>query len=169
MQRQDVAVTVRPARRDEVPAIVALLADDPLGRERETAGDPLPDAYWRAFDEMAAQTGNLLFVAERPAERPREVIDAAPGDIIGCLQLTIIPGLSRRGTTRAQIEAVRVSAGARGSGVGEQMVRHAIEVARAAKCGLVQLTSDVSRTDAHRFYERLGFIASHVGFKFALD
>ena len=161
MQHQGAGVTIRPARRDEVPAIVALLADDPLGRERETAGDPLPDAYWRAFDEMAAQTGNLLFVAERDG--------AVPGDIIGCLQLTIIPGLSRRGMTRAQIEAVRVGARARGSGVGEQMVRHAIEVARAAKCGLVQLTSDVSRTDAHRFYERLGFVASHVGFKLALD
>ena len=150
-------VTVRPARRDEVPAIVALLADDPLGRDRETAGDPLPDSYWRAFDDIAAQMGNLLLVAERN------------GVVIGCLQLTIIPGLSRRGMKRALIEAVRVGTGARGLGVGERMIRHAIDVARAEKCGLVQLTSDVSRADAHRFYERLGFVASHVGFKLALD
>jgi ribosomal protein S18 acetylase RimI-like enzyme len=161
MQQQGAAVTIRRARRADVPAIVALLADDPLGRERETAGDPLPDAYWCAFDAMSAQFGNLLFVAEREG--------AASGDIIGCLQLTIIPGLSRRGMTRGLIEAVRVGAAARGLGVGEQLVRHAIEAARAEKCGLVQLTSDVSRADAHRFYERLGFVASHVGFKFALD
>ena len=151
------AITIRPARREEVPAIVALLADDPLGRERETASDPLPGSYWRAFDDMAGQSGNLLFVAERSRE------------VIGCLQLTIIPGLSRRGMKRGLIEAVRVGAGARGLGVGEQMVRHAIQVARAAKCGIVQLTSDTSRADAHRFYERLGFVASHVGFKLALE
>jgi GNAT superfamily N-acetyltransferase len=154
-------IAIRPACREEVPAIVALLADDPLGRERETDSDPLPDAYWWAFDDMAGQGGNLLFVAVRDG--------AVPGDIIGCLQLTIIPGLSRRGMRRGLIEAVRVGAAARGLGVGEQMVRHAIEVARAAKCGIVQLTSDTSRADAHRFYERLGFVASHVGFKLALD
>jgi GNAT superfamily N-acetyltransferase len=157
MQHQGAAVTIRPARRDELPAIVALLADDPLGRERETVSDPLPDAYWHAFDAMTAQTGNLLFVAERD------------GRVIGCLQLTIIPGLSRRGMRRGLIEAVRVGAAARGHRIGEQLIHHAIEVARAEKCGLVQLTSDVSRADAHRFYERLGFVASHVGFKLALD
>ena len=154
-------ITIRPARREEVPAIVALLANDPLGKERETDSDPLPDTYWQAFDDMARQGDNLLFVAARDGN--------VPGDIIGCLQLTIIPGLSRRGMKRGLIEAVRVSAAARGFGVGEQMVRHAIEAARAAKCGIVQLTSDTSRADAHRFYERLGFVGSHIGFKFALE
>jgi ribosomal protein S18 acetylase RimI-like enzyme len=159
------AITIRPARREEVPAIVALLADDPLGRQREANSGPLPDAYWRAFDDMAGQDGNLLFVAAHDGAVPGDI----PGDIIGCLQLTIIPGLSRRGMKRGLIEAVRVGATARGLGVGERMVRHAIEVARAAKCGIVQLTSDTSRADAHRFYARLGFVASHVGFKLALD
>jgi GNAT superfamily N-acetyltransferase len=150
------AIAVRPARRDDVPSIVALLADDLLGAAREELTDPLPDAYWHAFDEVAAQSGNHLFVAERD------------GAVTGCLQLTIIPGLSRRGMKRGLIEAVRVGAGSRGLGVGEQLVRHAIDIARVAGCGLVQLTSDNTRPDAHRFYERLGFVASHTGFKFAL-
>jgi len=149
--------TIRPARRDDVPAIVALLADDPLGRTREDDADPLPSAYWQAFDDVAVQNGNLLFVADRG------------GAVTGCLQLTIIPGLSRRGMKRGLIEAVRVGAASRGQGLGEQLVRHAVERARAEGCGLVQLTSDRSRPDAHRFYERLGFVASHVGMKLELD
>jgi ribosomal protein S18 acetylase RimI-like enzyme len=147
--------------RDDVPAIVALLANDPLGRTRETNTDPLPAEYWQAFDDIAAQSGNMVLVAER----------AGPGsnNIIGCLQLTIIPGLSRRGIKRGLIEAVRVSAACRGLGVGEHLVRHAIESARQAGCGLVQLTTDNSRLDAHRFYQRLGFVASHLGMKLALE
>jgi ribosomal protein S18 acetylase RimI-like enzyme len=152
-------ITIRSARREDVPAIAALLADDRLGRAREDIGDL--DAYFRAFDDVAAQSGNTLFVAERAG--------AVPGEIIGCLQLTIIPGLSRRGMKRGLIEAVRVGAACRGLGIGELLIRHAIEIARAGGCGLVQLTSDNSRADAHRFYERLGFVASHVGFKLALD
>jgi ribosomal protein S18 acetylase RimI-like enzyme len=148
--------SIRHARRDDVPAIVALLADDPLGRARESHAGPLPEAYWRAFDEIAAQKGNVLLVAERD------------GAAVGCLQLTVIPGLSRRGMRRGQIEAVRVGAGERGRGLGERLVRHAIELARREGCGLVQLTSDMSRADAHRFYERLGFVASHLGMKLAL-
>jgi GNAT superfamily N-acetyltransferase len=149
-------IAIRPARRDDVPAVVALLAADPLGQAREDPSDPLPEAYWRAFDDIAAQYGNHLLVAERA------------GAVIGCLQLTVIPGLSRRGMTRGLIEAVRVGAACRGLGVGERLVRHAIEIARAAGCGLVQLTSDNARPDAHRFYERLDFVASHVGMKLAL-
>ncbi len=151
------SITIRPAGRDDVPAIVALLADDPLGAAREEPGDPLPEAYRQAFDDIAAQAGNVVLVAERE------------GAVVGCLQLTVIPGLSRRGMRRGLIEAVRVSAACRGLGVGERLVRHAIDAARAAGCGLVQLTSDNSRPDAHRFYERLGFVASHAGFKLALD
>ena len=150
-------IAIRPARRADIPAIVALLADDALGQIREELAAPLPAAYWQAFDDIAAQSGNHVIVAERG------------GAVVGCLQLTVIPGLSRRGMKRGLIEAVRVGAACRGLGVGERLVRHAIEIARAAGCGLVQLTSDNSRTAAHRFYERLGFVASHVGMKLALD
>ena len=149
-------IAIRRAYRADLPAIVALLADDPLGRQREDNSDPLPEAYGRAFDDMARQGGNLQLVAE--------TADA----VVGCLQLTVIPGLSRRGMKRGLIEAVRVSAARRGLGIGEQLVRHAIEIARAEGCGLVQLTSDRSRPDAHRFYKRLGFVASHVGLKLDL-
>src|SRR5437764_8998103 len=112
-------VAIRPARRADVPAVVALLADDPIGSGREESGDPPPEAYWRGFDAMAAQPGNLLLVAE------------AGGAVVGCLQLTMIAGLSRRGTRRAQIEGVRVASVRRGAGIGEILVRHAIELARA--------------------------------------
>jgi len=148
-------ISIRLARRKDVPAIIALLADDPLGRGREDTRDP--DAYLRAFDDMASQGGNIALVAERA------------GEVIGCLQLTMIPGLSRHGMKRGQIEGVRVSAARRGLGIGERLIRHAIDLARTEGCGLVQLTSDVSRPDAHRFYERLGFVASHAGFKLTLD
>ena len=146
----------RAATLGDLPAIVRLLVDDDLGRGRERYDDPLPQEYLRAFVRMAEQTDNQMIVA----------ID--DGTIVGCLQLTLIPGLSRRGTTRAQIEAVRVARARRGAGIGEALVRHAIGVARDRGCGLVQLTSDRSRRDAHRFYERLGFVASHVGLKLAL-
>ena len=149
--------SIRVARREDVPAIVALLADDPIGAGRERNADPVPEAYWRAFDEMAAQPGNMLLVAE------------ADGAVVGCLQLTMIPGLSRTGAKRAQIEGVRVASSRRGDGIGETLVRHAIELARQSGCALVQLTSDNARLDARRFYERLGFVASHVGLKLSLD
>lgn len=151
------APSIRTARRDDVPAIVALLADDPIAASRESNTEPLPEAYWRAFDDMAAQPGNLMLVAE------------ADGRIVGCLQVTMIAGLSRTGTKRAQIEGVRVASGRRGERIGETLVRHAVERARSAGCGLVQLTSDNARTDARRFYERLGFIGSHIGMKLSLD
>jgi len=147
-------VPIRPARAGDVPAIAALLADDPLGRSREAPADRA--AYERAFAAIAAQPGNQVLVVERA------------GAIVACLQLTIIPGLSRRGMTRALIEGVRVARAARGAGIGEALLRHAVALARAAGCGLVELTSDASRDDAHRFYRRLGFAASHVGFKLPL-
>ena len=148
-------IAIRPAARDDILAIVALLADDPLGRTREDPGDLA--AYLAAFDDIAAQHGNSVLVAEQE------------GHVIGCLQLTVIPGLARHGAKRGQIEGVRVSAACRGLGIGERLIRHAIEASRAAGCTLVQLTSDKSRPDAHRFYERLGFVASHAGFKLSLD
>ena len=151
-------VSFRPARREDVPAIVRLLADDPLGAGREQASDPLPDGYWHAWEAIDIRPGCSLLVAE----------DAA-GAIVGCLQLDILPGLSQRGAWRGQVEGVRVAAGQRGRGLGAALLRHAISLAREAGCSSVQLTSNVVRIDARRFYERLGFVASHVGMKLALD
>lgn len=150
------AVEIRVATAQDLPAVVRLLADDTLGATRERYADPLPAEYTRAFAAMQAQGGNHLLVA------------AIGDDIVGCLQLTVLPGLSRLGAMRGQIEGVRVASTHRGQHIGEAMVRHAIERSRAAGCSLVQLTSDVTRTDARRFYERLGFQATHVGMKLAL-
>jgi ribosomal protein S18 acetylase RimI-like enzyme len=147
---------IRRAKAVDLPAIVRMLANDPLGRTRERYAEPLPEEYGRAFAAVEAQRGNEILVAE------------ADGQVIGCLQLTLIPGLTRLGMTRAQIEGVRVDETRRGERIGERLFLAAIERARAAGCGLVQLTTDASRPDAHRFYERLGFVASHVGMKLAL-
>ncbi|WP_448320589.1 N-acetyltransferase family protein [Streptomyces sp. CO7] len=147
-------LSIRPARVDDVPALVALYADDPLGALRETPDDL--DPYLVAFERLAADPNQHLMVAERA------------GTVVGTLQLTVIPGLSRRGTTRSVIEGVRVHSGERGSGLGTQLVRWAIEESGRQGCRLVQLTSDATRTDARRFYERLGFTASHLGFKLQL-
>ena len=149
------AVILRPAKRDEVPAIVAMIADDGIGRGREDASNP--QVYFNAFDEMAKDPNNRLLVAQQD------------GDIVGTLQITFIRGLSRQGAKRAQIEAVRVAAGHRGKGLGREIFLRAIELARSEGCSLVQLTTDKKRADAHRFYETLGFVASHEGMKLALD
>lgn len=146
----------RTATRDDLPAIVRMLADDGLGKGREQPVDPLPKAYGDAFDRMAAQPGNDYLLAE---------ID---GEVAGCLQLTVIHGLSRTGVSRAQIEGVRVAGSYRGKGIGEALFREAIRRAREAGCGLVQLTTDKARPDALRFYEKLGFTASHEGMKLEL-
>lgn len=146
--------TMRRATADDVPALVALLADDPLGERREAPGRP--EVYRAAFDRIAADPHQYLAVAERD------------GRVVGTLQLTFIPGLSRRGATRALIEAVRVHADARGEGLGTRLIQWAVEESRDHGCALVQLTSDATRVDAHRFYERLGFEASHLGFKLHL-
>lgn len=153
----DRPVAIRPAREADLPAIVAMLADDPLGAQREDNRDPLPQPYYDAFRDIAAQRGNLVLVAE------------LDGQIVGCLQFTAIPGLTRRGMKRGQIEGVRIASGWRGRGIGEQLVRQAIALAREQGCGLVQLTTDNTRPDAHRFYEGLGFVASHVGMKLMLS
>ena len=145
---------IRAAVADDVPAIVAMLADDPLGARRESPGDLTP--YLAALQRLSSDPNQHLVVAVRE------------GRVIGTLQLTVIPGLSRRGATRSVIEAVRVHADERGSGLGTQLIEWAIAESRRQDCRLVQLTSDASRTDAHRFYERLGFEASHIGFKLPL-
>ena len=147
----------RDAVEGDLYAVVGLLADDILGAERERHADPLPDEYLEAFARMKAYGGNRLIVA----------VDEA-GAIKGCLQLTITPGLARRGAIRATIEGVRVAASERGAGLGAALLNFAIEEARRANCALVQLTTDKARPDAARFYERLGFEASHVGMKLRL-
>lgn len=147
---------LRSAKRDDVPAIVAMLADDPLGAVREDASDPLPHSYWDAFEAIDGDPNQVVLVADRE------------GDVVGTLQMSFIPNLSRRGAWRAQIEGVRVSRSARGGGIGERMVLWCIERARERGCLLVQLTTDKQRPDAIRFYERLGFLASHEGMKLSL-
>jgi GNAT superfamily N-acetyltransferase len=146
----------RNAVAGDLPAIVKLLADDELGAMRERDEDPLPQEYRDAFAAMERQGANSVILA----------IDN--GEVIGCLQLTFIPGIARLGMTRAQIEGVRVDRRHRSRGVGEALFDHAIERARQRGCGLVQLTTDRARGDAHRFYERLGFETSHLGMKLDL-
>jgi GNAT superfamily N-acetyltransferase len=147
-------IEIRAAVEQDVPAVVALLADDMLGAGRETPDDLVP--YLAAFTRLAADPNQLVAVAVRDDV------------VIGTLQLSIIPGLSRRGRTRSIIEAVRVHRDERGSGLGTTLIEWAIAESGRRGCSLVQLTSDRTRTDAHRFYERLGFTASHVGFKLEL-
>ncbi|HEX5779103.1 MAG TPA: GNAT family N-acetyltransferase [Xanthobacteraceae bacterium] len=150
-------VTLRDATRHDVIAIVAMLADDALGASREVTTEPLPASYYAAFDALARDPNNRLLIAE------------INGEIVGTMQITFIHGLSRQGAKRALIEAVRVASLHRGKGIGEQIIREAIEMARREGCAMVQLTSDKSRKDAHRFYERLGFVTSHEGMKLTLD
>ena len=146
-------VRFRPALRDEVPAVVALLADDVLGRAREGAD---MDPYLAAFDAMQAQNGNML------------VVGLLGDRIVACYQILFISGLSAAAARRAQIEGVRVASDLRGRGIGAQLIADAEDRARAAGCGQMQLTTNRSRTDAHRFYDRLGFTPSHIGYKKAL-
>ncbi|QIP83517.1 GNAT family N-acetyltransferase [Streptomyces sp. Tu 2975] len=147
-------IMIRSAVADDVPAIVAMLADDALGATRESPDDLSP--YLTAYERLRTDPNQLLMVAER-------------GDsVVGTLQLTVVPGLSRRGSTRSIIEGVRVHRSERGQGLGRQLIEWAIEESRKQGCHLVQLTSDAARPDAHRFYEQLGFTGSHVGFKLPL-
>ncbi len=153
----DVAhASIRRATRADVPAIVHLLADDPLGRQRERAQDPLPQAYVDAFERIDHDPRNALVVVD------------VGGKVVGTLQLTLLPYLTYQGGTRAQIEAVRVDRRYRDHGLGRRLFEWAIERARREGCHLVQLTTDASRVDAHRFYARLGFVNSHVGMKLDL-
>ena len=146
------AVTIRRARRDDVAAIAGMLADDPLGSARERIEQPLPPAYFQAFDAVDRDPNIQLVVAQD-----------GDGAVIGCLQLCVLPGLSSQGSSRALIEDVRVATHCRSRGIGEQLVQWAIAEARARGCKLVELLTHHTRIDAQRFYKRLGFQASHVG------
>ena len=146
-------VVVRRARIADLPDLLRLMADDAISRARESE-DPAP--YEAAFARIDADPAQLLVVA------------AEEDELVGTLQLTVVPGLARAGALRGQLEAVRVRSDRRGRGVGEVLVRWAVDEARRRGCTMVQLTSDKRRTDAHRFYERLGFDRSHDGFKLHL-
>jgi ribosomal protein S18 acetylase RimI-like enzyme len=152
----DSEVSFRHAQRSDVSEIVRLLADDPLGSRRERYETPLPHAYFSAFDAIDADPNNELVVA------------CLAGDVVGVMQLTFVPSLSHQGGWRAVIESVRVDARLRSKGLGKEMLQWAIHRARQRRCRMVQLTTDKSRTDAKRFYERLGFVASHEGMKLHL-
>ena len=149
-------VSFRPATSADVPAIVALLADDALGAQREELTDPLPVAYGEAFAAIDADPRQLLLVADDD------------GRVVGTLQLTFLPYLTHRGGERALVEAVRVASDQRGTGVGRALLAWAIDRARERGCRMVQLTTDKQRPDAQRFYESLGFEATHEGMKLPL-
>jgi len=149
-------VYFRRAVAADLSAIVALLADDELGRQREDASSPLRQNYTEAFAAIDRDPNQLLAVVEQK------------GDLVGCLQLTFIPGLSRLGMWRGQIESVRIAGTNRRTGLGRRMIEWAIAECRERGCGLVQLTTDKSRKDAYEFYASLGFTATHDGMKLSL-
>jgi len=145
------SIMIRRARRDDVAAIVAMLADDRLGSARERLDDPLPPSYFAAFEALDRDPNIQLVVAEEG------------GRVVGCLQLCILPGLSSQGASRGLLEDVRVASDRRSRGIGEQLVQWAVAQSRAKGCKLVELLTHQTRVDAQRFYERLGFQRSHVG------
>ncbi|GGO64656.1 GNAT family acetyltransferase [Microbacterium nanhaiense] len=154
---RDAEVTIRRATLDDLRDLMRLLADDPISAGRgDLALDADEPAYAAALGRVLQDPGNELIVATK-----------ADGAIVGTLQLTLIPGMARRGSTRLLVEAVRVASAERGSGIGSAMTRWVVEEAAIdLEATLVQLTSDAAREDAHRFYTRLGFVGSHIGFKY---
>jgi ribosomal protein S18 acetylase RimI-like enzyme len=149
-------VVFRIARREDVPAIVRLLADDELGNQRERYQDPLPESYYGAFEQLESDRNHELIVAE------------LNGEVRGTLHLMFLPSLSYQGGLRAQVESVRVDKKCQNQGIGSKMMKWAIERARQRGAHIVQLTTHSSRADAHRFYQRLGFKGSHLGMKLSL-
>jgi GNAT superfamily N-acetyltransferase len=149
-------LTFRRATEADVPAIVRMLADDKLGASREALGAESLPAYLDAFRAIEADANQFLLVVDDGSA------------IVGTLQLTFIAGLARGGLKRGLVEAVRVSSDRRGEKIGEAMFAWVLEKCRVEGCGIVQLTTDKSRTDAHRFYDRLGFEPSHIGYKMEL-
>jgi len=147
---------IRSATRADLPAIVAMLADDMRGHAREDASLPLDLAYEKALEVISADPNQLLVVALIKSE------------IVGTLQITFIPGLSYKGAWIGQIEAVRIASKLRGLGHGSELIRWAIDACRDRGCHLVQLSSNAERVDSHRFYSKLGFAQSHLGFKLTL-
>lgn len=149
-------IVFRSARREDVPAIIRMLADDELGSQRESYTEPLPGSYYAAFEQLDHDSNHELIVAE------------LDGEVIGTLHLMLLPSLSYQGGLRAQVESVRVDKNCQNQGIGSRMMKWAIERARERGAHIVQLTTHRSREDAHRFYERLGFKGSHLGMKLSL-
>ena len=145
-------VSFREATEADLPAIVALLADDALGGSREQPGQPLPAEYAAGFRAMTAQGGAILLAEQ-------------DGATVACLQLDVIHGVSQRGLARAQVEGVRVASHRRGQGIGAALLHEAMRRAASLGAGSMQLTTNAARHDAQRFYTRLGFVQSHLGFK----
>jgi ribosomal protein S18 acetylase RimI-like enzyme len=152
MMTETFPITIRRARRDDVGAMVRMLADDPLGSARERLEEPLPPSYFQAFEAVERASHLQLMVAED-----------GDGTVVGCLQLCVLPGISSQGASRGLIEDVRVAAHCRSRGIGGQMIQWAIAESRAKGCRLVELLTHQTRVDAQRFYARLGFQPSHVG------
>lgn len=150
------SVAFRRATRSDVPRIIQMLADDSLGATRESYEDPLPASYFEAFAAIDSDPNNELVVATNDDR------------VIGVMQLTFIPSLTYRGGWRALIEGVRIASETRGEGIGHAMFRWAIDRAKERRCHVVQLTTDKKRPDALRFYESLGFRATHEGMKLHL-
>jgi GNAT superfamily N-acetyltransferase len=146
----------RQAKHADLPVIVRMLAEDELGSQRERFEDPLPESYYKAFDEIKRDSNHELIVAEMD------------GELVGTLHLMFLPSISYQGGMRAQVESVRVDGRLRGRGIGSELMKWAIARAKERDAHLVQLTTHRSREDAHRFYERLGFSKSHVGMKLTL-
>ena len=149
-------IRFRRARRDDLPPIVRMLADDDLGSQRESYKEPLPESYYAAFEQIENDSNHELIVAERD------------GEVIGTLHLMFLPSVSYQGGLRAQVESVRVDKRFQNQGIGSEMMSWALERAKQRGAHLVQLTSHKTRVDAHRFYERLGFEGSHLGMKLSL-
>ena len=149
-------ILFRRARREDVPDVVRMLADDELGNQRESYKEPLPEAYYSAFAQLDHDSNHELIVAEWN------------GELIGTLHLMFLPSLSYQGGLRAQVESVRIDKKYQNQGIGSRMMKWAIERARERGAHIVQLTTHKSREDAHRFYERLGFKGSHLGMKLSL-
>ncbi len=144
------------ASEEDLKDIVAMLADDELGRTRETVADEVEEKYIQSFRDIGAQAGNQILLATEE------------GTITGCLQLTFIPTLARGGQRRAQIEGVRVHRDHQKKGIGRALFEEAIRLAKEDGCGIVQLTTDKRRSGAHAFYEKLGFEVTHEGMKLFL-
>ena len=149
-------VIFRLANREDLPALVRMLADDKLGSKRERSDDPLPESYYVAFEQITHDPNHELIVAE------------SNGEVLGTLHLMFLPSISFQGGLRAQVESVRVDKRYQGRGIGSEMMKWTIERARGRGAHIVQLTTHRSRADAHRFYERLGFKGTHLGMKLSL-
>lgn len=149
-------IEFRRAKEADLPAIIALLADGSLAKGRDDASLPLDASYGEAFKIIEQDNNNFLLVGEQGK------------NVVACLQISFIPGLTYRGGWRAQIEGVRVAGAMRGRGIGQALLTEALDIARKRGCGLVQLMAHKQRHNAHRFYESLGFSSQHEGFRLEL-